>query len=177
MVTGVTNTVDVRRRRLLICLAGLPMLGPALAACADDAVPKSAPGHRLDVDMDVKVRWRAVEAERALLGLYAATLTAHPGLSDTLAPFTARHTEHLDVLVEGGPLPFSASDPLEPPSPGSADVPADAAAALAAVAEAESAAAEARVADCLAASGSRFAAVLASVAACEAAHAATLESA
>ena len=170
-----TNTVDVGRRRLLICLAGVPALGAVITGCSGDAAPKAAPGHRRDVDMDVKVRWRAVEAERALLGLHAATLAAHPGLADTLSPLTARHTEHLRVFDEGGPLPFSASGIDEEPAEQPVDVPADAAAALAAVAEAESAAAEARLADCLAATGSRFAAVLASVAACEADHAAALD--
>lgn len=157
--------MDVGRRRLLVALAGLPLLGVVPAACSADVTPKAAPGGRDDIDADVKVRWRAVRSEHALLALHAAVVAAHPSLAGTLAPMTAHHDEHLAALEADGSLPFGAPAPPQGP-----DVPGSPDAALAALAEAEAQASEARIGDCVAATGPRLAAVLASVAACEDGH-------
>jgi hypothetical protein len=161
----VTQRVDDGRRRLLALVAGAPFLGTALAACAADPRPKSAPGPRSELDADVKVRWRAVHGEQVLLALHAATVAAHPHLAARLGPLTSHHDEHLAALRADGPLPFGAT--AAAPAP---EVSADEGAALAAVLAAEQAAADARVVDALAAAGPRLAAVLASVAASEAGH-------
>lgn len=168
-MSPVIETVDGGRRRLLAALLGTPVLAAGLVACAGDPRPKSAPGTRADLDVDVKVRWTAIGGEQALLALHAATVAAHPDLTERLAALTAHHDEHLAALQADGPVPFGARTP-----PAAAEVPADAAAALAAVVAAEQAAADARVADCLAAAGPRLAAVLASIAGSEAGHGAVL---
>ncbi|WP_129710914.1 hypothetical protein [Haloactinopolyspora alba] len=165
-----SEVVDGRRRRLLVAAAAVPLAGAVPAACGADSAAKTAPGSRARLDADVKVRWRAVRAERVLLRLHRATVESHPDLADTLAPLTARHEEHLATLESGGPLPYGTTGLP------AADVPGDAAAALDAVVEAEAAAGRARVQDCAAATGPRLAALLASVAACESGHAAVLES-
>lgn len=168
-VSHVIETVDAPRRRLLATFLGAPvavaLAGTALAGCSADTRPKAAAGSREALDADVKVRWNAVHGEQVLLALHTATVTAHPGLAEQLAPLTAHHDEHLAALREDGPLPFGTRDI----APG-ADVPGDPAAALAAVVEAERAAGEARVTDCLAATGPRLAAMLAAIAAAEAGH-------
>lgn len=168
-MSPVTERVDGGRRRLLALVAGAPALGAVLAgmsACAADPRPKSAPGERSSLDADVKLRWRVVNGEQALLALHAATVAAHPDLAERLGPLTAHHDEHLTALRADGPLPFGAVD-----GPGVApEVPGDAGSALAAVAAAESAAADACVAGCLAAAGPRLAALLASIGASEAGH-------
>lgn len=176
----------MKRRRLLLAVTGAPLLGVTLTACLGEPTPKSAPQQRPDAD--IKVRWRAVRGERALLALHRAAVTAHPALAERLAPLTAHHEEHLAVLEADGPLPFgadgiagagsstdgagSAGVLADPPAP---SAPPDPAAALSAIAEAERAAGQDRLADCLAAAGPRLAAVLASIAAAEGAHAVVME--
>ena len=166
----VTNSVDAGRRQLLLALAGTPLLASALAACADDPEPKSAPAPRPDVD--VKVRWRAIRGEQNLLALYAAVVAAHPTLAARLTPLQQHHEDHLAALQAEGPLPFGATDP-----PAVSAVPSAAPAALIVLRDTEHAQSESRVADCLAAAGPKLAAMLASIAACEAAHEAILGSA
>ncbi|SDU76346.1 hypothetical protein SAMN04488563_5174 [Jiangella alkaliphila] len=163
----VTQRVDEGRRRLLALVAGAPVLGVALAACGSDPRPKAAPGPRATLDADVKLRWRAVHAEQALLALHAATVAAHPDLAERLQPLTAHHDEHLAALRDDGPLPYGAGDGAPAAA---AEVAGDPEAALAAVADAERAAADACVVASLAAAGPRLAAMLASVAASEAGH-------
>lgn len=169
------ETVDGGRRRLLVALAGVPLLGGSLLACTTDPLPKAAPGPRLD--LDVKVRWTAVRGEQALLALHAAVTAAHPALADRLAPLTAHHSEHLAALTADGPLPYGGRPPDDDPTAPLGDVPGDPAAALTVVRDAERAASELRVTDCLRAAGPGLAAVLASIAASEAAHGTVLESA
>ena len=164
-----TDTVDTGRRQLLVAFATAPLLAGALAACTGDPEPKSAPGLRRDIDVDIKMRWRAIRGEQNLLALYAAVVAAHPTLAARLTPLQQHHEEHLAVLQAEGPLPFGAIDP-----PPVSAAPAAPQAALTALRDAERAQSENRVADCLAAAGQKLAAMLASIAACEAAHEATL---
>ncbi len=168
--------MDTRRRHLLITFAALPLVGGSLSACTSTS-PKSAPGPRTDIDADVKLRWRAIVSERSLLALHTATAHEHPGLADVLAPLTAHHEEHLATLETEGPLPFRVSEldltaQSDRPAP---DVAADPATAVATLLEQENAAGQARFDDCLAATGTRLAAALASVAACEFGHGVVLE--
>lgn len=157
--------VDPLRRRLLIGLGTLPLLGIGLAACGAETASKSGPDRFPDPDS--RVRWRATRGEQSLLALHAAIVAKHPSLATSLEPFTAHHTEHVAALEAEGPLPIGADGV---PAPTAVEVPDDADAALVTVREAERAAAEARITDCLAAKGPQLAVLLSSVGAAEAAH-------
>ncbi len=163
---------DVRRRRLLIAMAGAPIVGTVLTSCSFGGEAKRPPTNRPDVD--ARVRWRALRSEHHLIALHSAVVAAHPDLAAILTPLTAHHSDHLAVLEHDGALPVGASGV---PAPAVTEVPSDQVAALAAVREAERSAAEVRIADCLAAAGPRLAAVLSSIGASESAHDALLESA
>lgn len=123
----------------------------------------STPG---SADADAGVRARAVDAERALLARYEATLHRHPTLRSRLAPFAAEHRAHLRALEPAG-------------GPGAGPVAGGQASrrrrsALQALARAERAAAGARVEDAVDATAPGLAELLAAVGGCEASHAALL---
>jgi hypothetical protein len=126
------------------------------------------------------VRESARRAEEALLALHAATVARHPDLVAALAPATGHHRRHLDALTPAtGRRATAATDPgRTAPTPTTTTpapaVPDDPDAALAAVRDAESHAAAERLLDCVASTDAGLAAVLASVGAAEAAHAALL---
>jgi hypothetical protein len=124
-------------------------------------------------DPDAGVRESARRAEEALVALHAATVARHPGLDGALAQATGHHRVHLDALAGSAPREaVTATGPTTTaPPPG---IPDDPAAALAAVREAEADAATERLLDCLASVDPGLAALLASVGAAEAAHAALL---
>jgi hypothetical protein len=124
-------------------------------------------------DPDAGVRESARRAEEALIALHAATVVRHPGLGPTLAPATGHHRRHLDALAGTTRRPAaSGTGPTTTTTP--PGVPDDPAAALTAVRDAEADAAAERLLDCLASTDPGLAAVLASVGAAEAAHAALL---
>jgi hypothetical protein len=185
--------MHAQRRRLLLALAGTPLLGGILAACTRELASKSAPPG-VAPDADTRVRWRAVRAEQQLLILHAATLARHDDLAETVAPLTEHHRQHLLALLDEGPLPRLAALSLDLPGESAAesdgdvpdvdldlvdapDIADDADAALDALREAERAAANDHAAECLRASSPRLAMLLASIGAAEAAHDASLESA
>lgn len=130
------------------------------------------------------MRESARRAEEALLALHAATVARHPDLGAELAPATGHHRRHLDALTPAtGRRATAATDPgrtAPTPTPATTTttpapaVPDDPGAALAAVRDAESDAAAERLLDCVASTDAGLAAVLASVGAAEAAHAALL---
>ena len=157
-------------------LVGLVGTGLGAAACSRGGgapVPSDPPSSAPVPDPDAGVRESARWAEETLVLLHAATVARHPGLGAALAPATGHHRVHLDAL--GGTAPRPAVTTTGPttttPPPG---VPDDQAAALAAVREAEADAAAERLLDCLASTDPGLAALLASVGAAEAAHAALL---
>ncbi|NDL59288.1 hypothetical protein [Phytoactinopolyspora mesophila] len=181
--------VDAQRRRLLLALVGTPALGMSLAACTQGPSSKHAPPG-VAPDADTRVRWRAVRAEQELLIRHAATLDQHAELSDHLAPLTSHHWQHLAALLDEGPLPRLATLSVELPSGAESggdasaidldlvdapEIPDDADAALEALREAERDAAEAQTAESLRAAAPRLATLLASIAAAEAVHHASLE--
>ena len=167
-----------RRSALIGACAGLVGLvgtGLGTTACSRGGgapAPSDPPSPAPVPDPDAGVRESARRAEEALVALHAATVARHPGLDAALAPATEHHRVHLDALAGTAPRPAStATGPTTTPPPG---VPDDQAAALAAVREAEADAAAERLLDCLASTDQGLAAVLASVGAAEAAHAALL---
>ncbi len=128
---------------------------------------------------DARVLGSAIAAERALLGLYASVLDAHPRLGRRLRPVVAHHEAHLAALADAaGTATKRRGRPSPSPRDTAArkrDIPRSPAAALAALVRAERDAARARAGDAVSVSPAS-ARLLASVAAAEAAHAALLGS-
>lgn len=182
----------MRRRRLVLALIGVPVLGAALGACtAEPSAKLPAPGD--PPDADTRLRWRAIQAEHGLLVLHAAAVAKHAALDELIAPVSAHHREHLQALLEDGPIPRvalvasawrdgsgSGDTSLSGAKLGAnalPDVPDNPGAALELVRDTEQAASAAGIAECLQASGPRLAMLLASIAAAEAAHDITLAAA
>jgi hypothetical protein len=166
----------VSRRSLLIAGAVVPLAGCDVFHSADEQepTPTPAPPHPDDV-----IRARAVDAERALMALYLAAAAAHPDLEADLERFADRHLRHIAAiestvppLPPGSPTPTPATQApaATDESPAPPDIAADPDAVVKQLRDAEVAAIEERTADCLQARDYRLATVLASIAACEAAH-------
>jgi hypothetical protein len=142
--------VLLARRTLLL----LPL---AAVGCTRDPEPPSA---------DDLLRAAAVEREQALLREYAELLAAAPALAGRLAPLAADHRSHLAAL--GGP---SAGPSAGPSTPGAAPgPPPSTATVLRRLAGSSRTAADAHRAAALDAGDGALAALLASLAACEASH-------
>jgi hypothetical protein len=157
-------------------LVGLVGTGLGATACSRGGgapAPSDPPSTAPAPDPDAGLRESARRAEEALVALHVATVARHPGLDAALAPVTVHHRVHLDALAgtASGPAVTATGPTTTTPPPGVSDDPA---AALAAVREAEADAAAERLLDCLASTDPGLAAVLASVGAAEAAHAALL---
>ncbi|HLZ37238.1 MAG TPA: hypothetical protein VKP64_05670 [Mycobacteriales bacterium] len=141
------------RRAVLVAALAVTVGGCRLGS-------REAAGRRSREDRDAAVRARTVAAERALLTAYDAVLATHPDPGGRLARLREDHAAHLAALgavVSHSPSPGGMS---APPFPHLLSL--------------ERRAAADRVTDCLAASDPDLARLLASVAACEAAHAATV---
>lgn len=119
-----------------------------------------AAGRRSAGDRDRAVRARAVAAERALLAAYDAVLATHPDPGGRLARVRAEHAAHLAALGGTAHLAALGAGASHPPAPDLLSL--------------ERRAAADRVTDCLAVADPELARLLASVAACEAAHAAVV---
>ena len=165
------------RRSVVRVLAGLGIgslgagaLSP-LAGCTK--TPSSAPSPQREPDpvraVDLAAVARALATSQDLTARYAAAIAAFPDLAGLLVPLEAEHAAHVAAL-DTTPASGTAAPPS---STASGPAPAVAGEALAALAAAERASAAARVADLLAASPA-VARLLASIAACQAAHAAVL---
>ncbi|MEV5828408.1 ferritin-like domain-containing protein [Spirillospora sp. NPDC052242] len=157
----------VRRRALLGGALVLPLLSGSLTGCAAEA---AAPVRGMPALV------RAIAAEQDLIASYEAARAAIPGLAGEIDPVLARHREHLRVLKEHH-VPGSGDRRHEGgriPSPSARPVPSGRDAALAALRRAEGEAAVARAAD-TAHVEPGLAQLLASIAACEAGHARTVE--
>lgn len=126
----------------------------SLAACTADPAPRPAP--RTPDDL---LREAATAREQALVDAYGAALGAHPEHTTLLASLLGDHAAHLAALG-----PSTASTPTAVPSP---------APSLRRLAALERSAATQHARDALTASR-ELAALLASLAACEASHAAVL---
>lgn len=115
------------------------------------------------VDPDVALRDAAVARETALLALYADAIAGSPTLAMRLAPLRADHEAHLAALGGAPAAAPSASPAVTPTTPG----------VLVQLKAAEQTAARDHAAATAGASR-ELAAVLASLAACEASHAVVL---
>jgi hypothetical protein len=155
------------RRQVLTASAGLAAL--AVSGCEPLDV---AEGKTPTVSLDVRTLQAAIAAEQDLIDLYNRTMSTYSGLSSTLAPLLAEHTEHLSRLkaTVSYPAGYKAS-PSASPRP--ATVAGTRAAAVSALRSAESAAAAGQL-DRLAAVSPSNAQLLASIAASELTHAAVL---
>lgn len=162
----------------------------ALTACGggdDDALPPGpSPEPTPTPDPDTGLIAEALAGKRDLLARYAATLARFPGLGAGLAPARADHEGHARALAASplappeataalstppAPGASASADPSASPGPTAPSVPAERGAAVRALAAAERAAAETRLSQCVAAGDAGLARLLASVGACEAAHA------
>lgn len=162
----------VSRRSLLLAGAVVPLAGCDVFESADEQAPTPTPPHP-----DEAIRARAVAAEQTLSALYVAAAAAHPDLQTELERFADRHLRHVAAIESTvPPLPSGSPTPtpgtkapaIETPDPPS--IATDPEAAVQQLRDAELAAVEERKIDCLQARDHRLATVLASIAACEAAH-------
>jgi hypothetical protein len=173
-------------------LAGLAAAAAGVAAgCQDSADPRPAPSGPASSPAPVDPLQVELAAERRIAASYAATIRRHPSLAARLTPFGADHTAHVAALERalgiapaptptptgtaaggaGSATPTATPSGSAPPGPDDAPpVPGTPAAAVAALRTAERSAARTRAAACLDARTDR-AALLASIAACEASHA------
>ena len=160
----------VSRRRLLATSSLLVVAG--LTGCTGD---HGGPQSRRP-SSDQLARDQMVAEKSMLLAAYAATAKRHQSLERFLAGFTEHVEAHLDALRNAlpatpstGSTPNSTGPPVATPA-----VPAERRAALRALADAEEAPAKSRTALVEAAGSGGFAALVASIAGCELAHAALL---
>ena len=140
------------RRQAL--LAGTVAVAAGAAACTAERTPRQS-----SPTPDDALREAAGARERALVDAYAAALRAHPQHTALLAPLLGDHATHLAAL---GSSPAPSASPALTPAP-----------SLRQLAAQERAAATAHAGAALTASRD-LAALLASLAACEASHAAVL---
>ena len=169
-------------------LRGLSGLGVGVLATGCTKAPAAdLPSPRRESDrvraIDLAVVGSALAVSQDLANRYAAAVAAFPELAGILAPLAAEHAAHVAALDT---TPSSASAaastestaptspvPTGPAVPAVPAVPATPGDAIAALTAAERASAAARVADLLPSSPA-VARLLASIAACQATHAAVL---
>ncbi|UNZ17076.1 hypothetical protein [Streptomyces sp. 891-h] len=170
---------------------------PLVSACTDQEGPESADGESADAAR--RLRGSAARDSEHLLARYDGTIKVHPALAAPLRPLREEVARHVRVLrgresgttepspgpsgspgtrspSGGSPRPTRSGRPdgrnspsERPPSPDTASVPKSEKAAFAALAEAERRLADART-RALESAPPEFARLLASVAACGAAH-------
>ena len=168
------------RRRVLTAsvLAALAAAGSGgLAGCASEPSPWAKPPKP---SPDVGVLHDVIDAEYTMISRYTAVLAAFPGLAGRMSPLLAQHREHLAALrarlvIPPGASPVqAASATARPPGPRPRVPPSQAAAVgyLRAAERDQAAALIRRVAGV----PPSLAQLLASIGACEAAHAALLGS-
>ncbi len=156
--------MSLTRRDLL--LGGTAIAAGALVVgCTGE--PDARPAR---VDPDLALRAAAVLRERELLAAYDAALVDHPALRAVLAPLREDHAVHLARLEE-------LTDPVMSPTPSAPPVVApvkDAPAARRTALRGQERAAQAAHRDAAITASRSLAPLLASLAACEASHAALL---
>lgn len=148
-------------RRAVLCgsvAVAAAVLGGCTSAPPEPATSES-PTAQPDADADAGVRESVALDEAAIIALYDAVISAHPGLADQLGPLREEHAAHLDSMA--------APPPAAPPAPAIGSRPQ----AISALIDAEQRAVAARTAACEAAAGADLARVTALIAASEAGHA------
>ncbi|RCG19948.1 hypothetical protein DTL70_25025 [Streptomyces diacarni] len=180
-------TARPRRRSLLtgaLGAGGAALATPLAAGCTDGRDATDDAGHR---GAAAGLRHRAARDSEHLLARYDGTAKVHPATAARLRPLRAEVARHVRVLrgsesgtgspsPSGAPRrgrqPGSSTGPepsAKPPSPDTSSVPEDEKKALAALAEAERRLSSART-KALAGAEPQIARLLASIAACGAAH-------
>ncbi len=153
---------DPTRRAVLA--GGVLLLGGACTG-AQSSTPRSL------LSAQQRLARRTATDIRQLSDRYAATLAAHPSLRARLMPLAAEHDAHASALERLVPRPTATPSPR--PSAPTRTVPSTAAEAITALAATEQVAATRRAREALKAAP-ELARLLASIAACEAVHAAVL---
>ncbi|MBI0299065.1 hypothetical protein JBE04_32560 [Streptomyces sp. PRKS01-29] len=156
------------RRRSLLLGGGALGAVALLSGCSDDSGSRREAGGA-DVAL---LRARGARDSTALLARYDATVDAHPALAERLAPLREETARHVAVFTAKGRSPSPSATVSRSPSAGGRrvpKVPGDEKQALAALAQAERRTADTRTA-ALATAPPELARLLASVAACGAAH-------
>lgn len=174
-----THPAGTTRRRVLSAsvLAALAAAG-GVAGCASEPSPWAKPPKPLP---DVKVLHDVISAEYTMISKYTAVLAAHPGLAGPMSPLLAQHREHLSALrarlvIPPGASPAQAAAATARPRVSRPRVPSSQAAAASYLRTAERDQAAVLVRR-VAGVPPSLAQLLASIGACEAAHAALLGSA
>jgi hypothetical protein len=120
--------------------------------------------------VDATARDRILDDKAALLAVYAATIERHPTLRRPLDGFVRRHTAHIDALKRAlAATPTNSATTTRRPH--QARIAPQRSMAVRALADAEQAATESRRSVVESALSGTFAALVASIAACENAHA------
>lgn len=147
-----------------------PLVSAATVSCtSDDNASKWTPS--APTDRDSHVRWQSVRAEQGLIAMHTAAREQHPDLADNLGQLIKHHEDHLAAILADGPLPVGA----QPVGKGDQHIPKTQDATRRALREAEETASDSHTGACLDAAGPVLAALLGSIAASEASHAAVLD--
>ncbi len=156
-----SRSVPPARRAVL---GGSAALLAAAAGCTSIGQAESPPA-----GPEVTLLDGVIDNEAALVALYDAVLTAHPGLAGRLRPLREHHAQHLTVLKRHY-VPGSATGTATPAPRPTASAPATESRSLAAIRGAERRAAAAR-ADEVRRASAGLSQLLAAIGACEAGHA------
>ncbi|WP_458088519.1 hypothetical protein [Streptomyces malaysiensis] len=159
----------VTRRRSLLLGGGVLGVVALLSGCSDDSEPRRDAGGEEAVAL---LRARGARDSTALLARYDATVDTHPALQKRLAPLREETARHAAVFTAKGRSASPSATASRSPSAGGRrvpEVPRDEKRALSALAQAERQIADTRTA-ALATAPPELARLLASVAACGAAH-------
>ncbi|WP_250853903.1 hypothetical protein [Streptomyces malaysiensis] len=159
----------VTRRRSLLLGGGVLGVVALLSGCSDDSEPRRDAGGEEAVAL---LRARGARDSTALLARYDATVDTHPALQKRLAPLREETARHAAVFTAKGRSASPSATASRSPSAGGRrvpEVPKDEKRALSALAQAERQIADTRTA-ALATAPPELARLLASVAACGAAH-------
>jgi len=153
-------------RRRMLAAAGL-----VAAAAVSGCTRNSSDGPASDrPSADAAARDRILEDKAALLAVYAATIERHPTLRRPLDSFVRRHAAHVDALRHA-----LAATPTSSPTmtrrPHQARISPQRSTAVLTLADAEQEATDSRRSVVESALSGTFAALVASIAACENAHA------
>ncbi|WP_347232957.1 hypothetical protein [Streptomyces sp. PRh5] len=168
-VSSASYAAPVTRRRSLLLGGGALGAVALLSGCSDDRESRREADGGADVAL---LRARGARDSTALLARYDATADAHPALAERLAPLREETARHVAVFTAEGRSPSPSATVSRSPSAGGRrmpKVPKDEKQALSALVQAERQTADTRTA-ALATAPPELARLLASVAACGAAH-------
>jgi hypothetical protein len=153
-------------RRRVLATAGM-VAAAAVTGCTRNSSDDSSSDRS---SVDATARDRILEDKAALLALYAATIERHPTLRRPLDAFVRRHTAHVDALRHALAA-TPTSSPTTTRRPHQSRISPQRSLAVRALADAEQESTDSRRSVVESALSGTFAALVASIAACENAHA------